>query len=1220
MKINKQLYHRCLLSYKPFIMVLYLLTAQYMHGQDNGTIILNQTISEKEVFVTATQKVTFKPGFRATASYGTFNAKIGNSNLLIPSIETAPGSTTAISTTPSNDQNYIKATRYTSADGRSKQIAIQYIDGFGRLKQSVAQQDSPEKADLVSLIQYDGIDREARNWLPVPVSGNHGMYVSESSFINTSSLHYNDSYSYSETKYEQSPLNRIEEQYGAGAVWYNNEKPVKTDYGTNSFNEVRYFYINSNNQLQCGGLYSSGNLYKTVTTDEDGKTITEFKDKLGRLILSRQFNTTNHDTYYVYDSLGNLCYVLPPLAADVLLSGIYSDTHTTLRQYAYIYKYDDRNRQIIKYLPGCEPVYMVYDKSDRLIMSQDGNQRVKEDSRGRFTFTLYKYDELGRQLYSSEMYTFAGADYWRTQFKDKVITESYIGTSIVNPDRSIPSIGYSLGWFYGDYPMQLLSVNYHDNYDFLNISADINFEYDNSKTEYGKKHDNAKGLLTGTRTYLLDGSGSYIQTVYYYDSHGQVVQTRSNNQLGGYDFVYNQYNFSGNVTQSLNLHTTNSSYEGSVMEIYKYTYDHAGRLIDTKYKLDNNAEILLATNKYDELGRLKEKRQHNNKNQVQYQYNIRNWLTQIQDGDFKQNIYYNENLISHRDIKPYFNGNISMTTWTYKDREENYKYTYDKLNRLEYTHNYAYGNLWSRMEEVFTYDKNGNIKQLLRLNDNNISEWEDYPDYEFNDILRMAYNGNQLMEVSDMEGSQNLFSVKEYHDLNSTENDFAYDANGNMTKDLDRDIVTIRYNLLNLPEIVQFRNGNQIKNTYTADGRKLRSEYYTAYDGILEPISVGNIRDCSIWWPFFSYRAVSYANNKEYDIRSHSKYTFLETTRIHNSEGYMQKEYEQGGTGAISSAYNYYRKDHLGNNREVWTVNGNNVATIQRTQYYASGLPWAEGEGASEQPYKYNGKEFIEMHGYDTYDYGARGYYPAIMRFMTIDPLAEKYYNISPYAYCGNNPVNRIDPDGRDWYSYEEDEEDENGVVHTRTRYKYVEGQMSKKEMKEGGYTHLGKTHVDGDMYYTLFGQKADLKTEIGLLYQKVDEAIINYAEEKIRRKNQYVSTNSWDTESFDNYGYTDFAIDQISGKREFSYEGSYSGIYINFTGKGMNNARMINWIGDSNMPMDIGAYIRSGSVKKSYHIRFQNRRNGDPVHLKYNKEEAMILLRKYHNLFPELK
>lgn len=56
------------------------------------------------------------------------------------------------------------------------------------------------------------------------------------------------------------------------------------------------------------------------------------------------------------------------------------------------------------------------------------------------------------------------------------------------------------------------------------------------------------------------------------------------------------------------------------------------------------------------------------------------------------------------------------------------------------------------------------------------------------------------------------------------------------------------------------------------------------------------------------------------------------------------------------------------------------------------------------------------MHGYDMYDSEARMYYPAIMRTPTMDPHAESYYSTSPYAWCGNNPVNRIDPTGMDWF------------------------------------------------------------------------------------------------------------------------------------------------------------------------------------------------------------
>ena len=82
--------------------------------------------------------------------------------------------------------------------------------------------------------------------------------------------------------------------------------------------------------------------------------------------------------------------------------------------------------------------------------------------------------------------------------------------------------------------------------------------------------------------------------------------------------------------------------------------------------------------------------------------------------------------------------------------------------------------------------------------------------------------------------------------------------------------------------------------------------------------------------------------------------------------------------------------------------------------YYASGVPMARSFGRDVQPYLYNGKEFIEAHGLNEYDSQARMYYAPIMRTITMDPLAEKYYHISPYAWCGNNPVNRVDPDGCD--------------------------------------------------------------------------------------------------------------------------------------------------------------------------------------------------------------
>ena len=123
-------------------------------------------------------------------------------------------------------------------------------------------------------------------------------------------------------------------------------------------------------------------------------------------------------------------------------------------------------------------------------------------------------------------------------------------------------------------------------------------------------------------------------------------------------------------------------------------------------------------------------------------------------------------------------------------------------------------------------------------------------------------------------------------------------------------------------------------------------------------------------------------------------------------------------------------KDHIGNICAV--VNSVADTLVQSTIYYPSGVPMAqnlgpdvapsyynalglqytENFGRGEQPYLYNGKEFIEAHGLNEYDSEARWYYPTIMRTTTMDPMAEKYYHISPYAWCGNNPINVIDVHG----------------------------------------------------------------------------------------------------------------------------------------------------------------------------------------------------------------
>ena len=141
------------------------------------------------------------------------------------------------------------------------------------------------------------------------------------------------------------------------------------------------------------------------------------------------------------------------------------------------------------------------------------------------------------------------------------------------------------------------------------------------------------------------------------------------------------------------------------------------------------------------------------------------------------------------------------------------------------------------------------------------------------------------------------------------------------------------------------------------------------------------------------------------------------------TNGTVDKVLFDGGFADVSSSGSfvlfYYNKDHLGNNREALIRSG---SVFQVTRYYPFGAQYAgttEISGVNIQPYKYNGKELDRMHGLDTYDYGARQYDPILGRWDRMDPLCEKYYSVSPYAYCGGNPIMLVDPDGREiWVHY----------------------------------------------------------------------------------------------------------------------------------------------------------------------------------------------------------
>lgn len=491
-------------------------------------------------------------------------------------------------------------------------------------------------------------------------------------------------------------------------------------------------------------------------------------------------------------------------------------------------------------------------------------------------------------------------------------------------------------------------------------------------------------------------------TVYYYDYRGREVRRCSSNHLGGYDVTRTAYDLSDNIVDTWASQSTANGLQ--IDEHYHYTYDHANRLLTTTYTYNNESPIVLQSFSYDELGRVRKRAIHDATDSICFAYNIRNQLTQLRSTGYTQNYYYTTDCPQdgYHTMRACYNGNIAATTWTYGDQTNGYIYYYDTGNRLSSTYSILDGQFGDYFyTESYRYDKHSNITQLER--------WDSQ---DAMNSLHLSCHGNQLREVTDNGYTLAVYDSKRYHDTNDSGDDFAYDANGNIRYDKDRGIAAIRYNLLNLPDTIQFTNSNQIIHTYDAAGNRLRTSYYTRKVTTTVPLGntlpVGTTAHYHITRDVLHHNVVYHANNAagtNYGI----KY-------VNNLEGHIRY------LGQEEHYHFYYIKDHLGNIRETYAhVGSNHKDCIQRLQYYPSGLPWNMNLHISDHPYKYNGKEFVEMHGLDEYDSHARWYYPALARTTTMDPHCEEYYPISPYAWCGNNFVNVMDPTGRDTVYFDAD-------------------------------------------------------------------------------------------------------------------------------------------------------------------------------------------------------
>ncbi|WP_048508595.1 DUF6443 domain-containing protein [Chryseobacterium angstadtii] len=914
-------------------------------------------------------------------------------------------------------ENYVQSISYLDStkisDPSKKRIeTVQYFDGLGRPRQTVNVKGSPLGKDVVTALTYDNLGRQAREYFPVPQSGTTGgaIYPQTSGSVPYPVADPGNIYAgekiFSEKQFESSPLNKIKQLTQPGNAW--STKPVQYTESANkqSDNVKKYETVTSwhaankiyTSTVSQSSFYSEGQLYKNTTADEDGNKTIEFKNSNGQTILLRKVlsTTENADTYYVYNEYDQLAYIIPAGAAGSPLNT------TTLDNLCYQYKYDSRYRLVEKKLPGKGWEYMIYDKQDRLILTQDAVLRTTTNNFNAKGWLFTKYDQSDRIVYTG----FFSSTATRVELQKAVNNITVNAANNESRSDTTPFTTQELTIYYtkNAFPtsgMTVLTVNYYDTY-APGLVSEIPVSILGQKVlkQPGQGTvKNTNGLALSSFVKNIEDVG-WARNYNWYDTKGRVIGTYSMNYLGGHTTTETEYDFGGAIKQTITKHKRSRiDTEFQIKE--RFIYDGQNRVLKHYHQVDTNPEELLAENTYNEIGQLINKKTGNTSGSplesIDYAYNIRGWQTKVNDPSnlgsklFAYELKYNNPQYTNKSTGR-FNGNISEVDWKASgDKLRRYNYNHDALERLK-TGIYSEPNSTipqnDYYNETLAYDINGNILSLQR---NRLVE--NMPSAQLMDNLSYNYTAGKLNSITDNSGIYGGYPE-------TSGNPFTYDENGNMKSHVDKGILQIDYNHLNLPSYLKFD-----KEYYSHDSWDIAYNENTKY----------------------MYRADGAKVQKIHTFGSGR--TSIETTR--KTEYFDGFQYEEGVLQFVPTSEGYYDfvqnkyiyqyKDDVGNIRLAYYKDASGNLKIDRTtNFYPFGLEFG-GElniGYSISPnytYSTQGQEKQRDTGWSSYKW--RNYDPAMARFFNVDPLAEDYNTWSPYVFSGNRVVDSRELEGLEPFS-----------------------------------------------------------------------------------------------------------------------------------------------------------------------------------------------------------
>jgi len=664
---------------------------------------------------------------------------------------------------------------------------------------------------------------------------------------------------------------RSVKSYAPGKSLIGQGKGKKLSQISNDANTIRIWRISANKTPYYTGYYNANELFGEAVYDEESGYAVQYRDKNGRVIYKSVLTDalyvtpvvqTYATTYYVYDDLGRLRYVLPPLAVEATasLAPNIAVSDDILNKLVFRYQFDSKGRRTETRVPGQgDFTATVYDQYQRIVM----RQTPEEKAAGQWEITYY--DKISRVIGTSLYNSTQDRAYWQSNIDVPPggLTTSNIlyylaGNGIGTiPGETAVSGNTIMSYTYYDSYAKTLDNN-GNIYNLLESTQDfmIDLIYPPG-AETPSKSNRTQGLVTGTKVRILRSPaapaliGDWKHTVNYYDDKGRVIGIASFDKMasaGQMDyhrahFVSNQYDFLDRLI--LSKHTIDNILTQDLnpvhKELYKYEYeDQTGRFIKLSHLVDNGVWQVLATQSYDELGRPKRKVLGNYGEVQDLDYNIRNQLEGInkiyaetgnkggESRSFGQSIKYDFGFTQKK-----YNGEVSGIVWRgASGNSMAYGYGYDLSGRLKYADyrkwevnvahpSGAWSNTWTDYSvSNLVYDVNGNIQSMKQRGMGIPSGGSSVVPVDM-DRMKYVYEtgSNRLARVEDTVTYN--YNLGDFVNANVNTADYAYDLNGNLVKDRNKKIDTIIYTHFNKPKEIRFSNGNNIQYSYDDGGNKI---------------------------------------------------------------------------------------------------------------------------------------------------------------------------------------------------------------------------------------------------------------------------------------------------------------------------------------------------------------------------------------------------------------